>query len=166
MIRSYRQEDADSLWELKRGFELELAEGTGDDAKTARYADKLDDEYRRSYLDWVDRCHTADPRAVQLAERKDSVVGYVFVLPDTMAHIWDGAVLNELYVTPEDRGKGVGAELLDAAFAVARAQDLPLDRILLDVDHANERATELYDRHGFEHWGVMLARDLSAPEDP
>lgn len=165
MIRPYRQEDADTLWELKRGFELGLADGTGDDAKATRYADKLDDEYRRTYLDWVDRCRTAEPRAVQLAERRDSVVGYVFVLPDTMAHIWDAAVLNELYVTPEDRGDGVGVELLEAAVTTARAQELPLDRILLDVDRANDRARAFYDRHGFDHWGEMLARDLSTPED-
>ncbi|MEF8772728.1 GNAT family N-acetyltransferase [Halodesulfurarchaeum sp.] len=165
MIRPYRQEDADALWELKQGFELGLAEGTGDDAKATRYADKLDDQYRHSYLDWVDRCRTDESRAIQVAERRDSVVGYVFVLPDTMAHIWDGAVLNELYVAPAIRGTGVGVELLEAAVRTARAQDLPLDRILLDVDRANDRARTFYDHHGFEHWGEMLARDLSAPED-
>ena len=166
MVRAYRQEDADVLWELKQGFERGLGTGTGDEEKAARYADKLDEAYRRSYLDWVERCRTDEPDAVQLAERADSVVGYVFVLPDTVAHIWDGAVLNELYVEPEYRGEDVGSELLAAARAVAKDQTLPLDRMLLDVDRANGRARSFYERHGFDHWGEMLACDLSDPEDP
>ena len=166
MVRAYRQEDGDILWELKQGFERGLAKGTGDEEKAARYAEKLDAAYRRSYLDWVERCRADEPDAVQLAERGDSVVGYVFVLPDTVAHIWDGAVLNELYVKPDSRGEGVGSELLEAARAVANDQTLPLERMLLDVDRANEGARSFYERHGFDHWGEMLACDLSDPEDP
>ncbi len=49
---------------------------------------------------------------------------------------------------------------MDAALALARDQDLPLDRIVLDVDPANERARAFYDRHGFESWGELVARDL------
>ncbi|MDZ7850395.1 MAG: GNAT family N-acetyltransferase [Halodesulfurarchaeum sp.] len=161
MVRAYEASDTAVLWDLKRGFERGLGEGTGDDAKASRYETKLDEPYRESYLDWVDRCVAEEPRAVQLAERDGSMVGYVFLLPEAMAHIWDGAVLNELYVLPEFRGEGVGDELVSAAIDVARDQDLPLDRLLLDVDRANERARAFYERHEFEHWGEMLARDLS-----
>lgn len=159
MARAYGPEDATALWDLKQGFERGLA-GSEDPSKAARYAEKLDGEYRSGYLDWVKRCMHAEPQAVQLAERDGSVVGYVFVLPDTMAHIWDGAVLNELYVEPEYRGDGVGTELLAAALDVAREQELPLSRLLLDVDRSNDRARTFYEKHGFEHWGEMLAREL------
>ncbi len=160
MVRPYRESDAETLWELKRGFELSLATDTGDDTKEATYREKLDDDYRASYLEWVDRCVAETDRAVQVAERDGEVVGYVFVLPESLAHIWDSAVLNELFVVEAVRGTGVADDLLDAALALARDQSLPLDRLVLDVDADNERAMAVYDRWGFEHWGEMVARPL------
>jgi len=159
MVRPYRDDD-DALWELKRGFELGLADGTGDDEKAAAYREKLDERYRERYLDWVDRCTDADERTVQVAVRDGEVVGYAFVLPESMAHIWDAAVLNELYVAPDYRGTGVADALMDAALSVARDQTLPLDRLVLDVDPDNERARAFYDRWEFEPWGEMVARSL------
>jgi ribosomal protein S18 acetylase RimI-like enzyme len=77
-----------------------------------------------------------------------------------MAMIWDAAVLNELFVRPAHRGTGVADDLLEAALDVARGQDLPLDRIVLDVDPSNERARAFYERFGFAPWGEMVAREL------
>jgi hypothetical protein len=74
VTRAYRDSDADALWELKRGFELNLATGTGDDAKEDSYREKLDADYRPSYLAWVDRCVAETPRAVQVAERDGDLV--------------------------------------------------------------------------------------------
>lgn len=160
MIRPYRPADAESLWALKRGFERGLGSGTGDGEKAAKYEAKLDDSYRGEYLDWVDRCVSENERAVQVASNGDELAGYVFVLPASLAYIWDAAVLNEVYVRPADRGAGVGDRLLEAALSVARAQELPLDRLVLDVDRENGRARSFYDRWGFEHWGEMVARGL------
>ncbi len=160
MVRPYRDADATGLWNLKRGFELGLAEGTGDEAKTDRYRGKLDEAYREAYLEWVRRCVEEQPRAVQVAERSGDLVGYVFVLPASLSYIWDAAVLNEIFVEADYRGTGVGDDLLEAALVVAREQSLPLDRIVLDVDRSNERAREFYERHGFDHWGEMLSREL------
>ncbi|WP_137285114.1 GNAT family N-acetyltransferase [Halorussus salinisoli] len=89
-----------------------------------------------------------------------ALAGYVFVLPQQLAMIWDAAVLNEIYVRPEYRGAGVADDLMDAAVAFAHDQDLPLDRLILDVDRENDRARSFYERHGFEHWGEMVARKL------
>jgi GNAT superfamily N-acetyltransferase len=159
MIRPVRRDDAEALWELKRAFELGLGDEGGDD-KAASYRAKLDEDYRSSYLAWVRRCQDENVRTVQVAEGEDSLVGYVFVLPESMAHVWDAAVLNELFVAPERRGTGLADDLLEAALSVARGQDLPLDRLVLDVDRENERARAFYDRWNFEHWGEMVARDL------
>jgi len=74
--------------------------------------------------------------------------------------VWDAAVLNEIYVDPAHRGTAVGDDLIERALATARDQDLPLDRMVLDVDPENERARTFYDRYGFEPWGEMVARDL------
>ncbi|MFC5366197.1 GNAT family N-acetyltransferase [Salinirubrum litoreum] len=164
--------DRAALWDLKRGFELGLGSGTGDDAKQATYEEKLTEEYRDRWLDWVAWCVAEDPDCITVAvpdaavEPSDTTVdadhlaGYVFLLPERLAFVWDAAVLNELYLAPDYRGTGVADDLLDRAVAHAREQDLPLDRVVLDVDRKNERARAVYDRHGFEHWGEMLAKQL------
>ncbi|SDF52315.1 Acetyltransferase (GNAT) family protein [Halorubrum xinjiangense] len=184
-IRPYDPDrDTAGLYDLKLAFERGLGENTGGDGKAAAYEGKLTDAYRERWLDWVDRCVDDDPRCVTVAveegaaeecaaeERDDgneaeagaadpeAVVGYAFVLPERTAMIWDAAVLNELYVALEYRGTGVADDLMDAALALAADQDLPLDRMVLDVDAANERARAFYDRHGFEPWGEMVARPL------
>ena len=91
---------------------------------------------------------------------EDALAGYAFVLPESHRFVWDAAVLNEIYVAPAHRGTGVADDLMDAGVAVARDQDLPLDRLVLDVDRENDRAKAFYDRHGFDHWGEMVAREL------
>jgi GNAT superfamily N-acetyltransferase len=160
MVRPYRDGDADALWRLKRGFEIGLGTGTGTDSKEAAYREKLDGDYRERYLEWVERCVAETDRAVQVAERDGTLLGYVFVLPESMAHIWDAAVLNEIFVREDERGTGVADSLLEAGLSVAREQTLPLDRIVLDVDSENDRARAFYDRWGFEPWGELVARTL------
>ena len=165
MVRPYRESDADALWALKRGFETGLGAGTGGDGKQAAYENKLTGTYRERWLDWVGRCTAENEHCVQVAEAGETadgtdLSGYVFVLPESMAFVWDAAVLNEVFVRPEHRGTGVADDLLEAALLVARQQDLPLDRMVLDVDGQNERARAFYERHGFSHWGEMVAREL------
>ncbi len=159
-VRPCRESDAATLWELKQAFERELGAKTGDETKAEAYEAKLDGTYRDEYLDWVRRCTEERASTVQVAERADTLVGYVFVLPSSLSYIWDGAVLNELFVRESHRGTGVGDDLLDAALAVARDQPLPMDRLVLDVDPDNERAVAFYERWGFEGWGTLVARDL------
>ena len=152
--------DRDDLWSLKRAFERELGAGTGSPDKREAYEGKLTPDYRQRYLDWVDRCIDEDPAAITVAGQ-DGLVGYVFVLPESLAMIWDAAVLNEIYVSPAHRGTTLADELMEAAVEVARTQSLPLDRLVLDVDPANDRAAAFYRRHGFTSWGEMVARDLT-----
>jgi len=153
--------DADGLYDCKLAFERGLGEGTGGEEKAAVYEGKLTDAYRERWLAWVDRCVADDERCVTVAVGPDGdVVGYVFCLPERMTMIWDAAVINEVYVAPTHRGTGLADDLMDAAFTLAGDQDLPLDRVVLDVDPANERARRFYDRHGFESWGELIARDV------
>lgn len=184
-VRPYEPSDADALWTLKRGFETGLGDGTGGDAKAATYEAKLTEEYRRRWLDWVDRCVDEQAATVTVADPDadasedaaagdtdaaggdsddtddpSDLAGYVFVLPESLSFVWDAAVLNEVYVRPAYRGTGVADDLMEAALSTARAQDLPLDRMVLDVDRENERAQAFYERYGFDHWGEMVARDL------
>jgi ribosomal protein S18 acetylase RimI-like enzyme len=158
-LRPYEPDDAAGLWECKYAFETGIGEGTGDESKEETYAAKLTEEYREEWLSWVDRCVDEQADCVVVAVA-DGVVGYVFVLPESLAFVWDGAVLNELYLDPAFRGSGVADDLMSAALDAARSQSLPLDRLLLDVDRENARARAFYERHGFEHWGEMVSREL------
>lgn len=159
-IRPYEPRDEKGLWRCKRAFELGLGAGTGGEQKQSKYEGKLDGTYCTEWFEWVERCVDSDPRCVTVAVEDGDVVGYVFVLPESHRFIWDSAVLNELYLMPDYRGTGVADDLMDAAVSLARDQDLPLDRLVLDVDRKNDRATAFYERHGFDHWGEMIAREL------
>ncbi|NHN48370.1 GNAT family N-acetyltransferase [Halostella sp. JP-L12] len=160
-IRSYDPDtDGSDLWELKRAFERGLGANTGGEEKEAAYEGKLTDDYRVRYLDWVERCTDSDPDCVTVASTDDGLAGYAFLLPERLSMIWDAAVLNEIYVDPDHRGTGVADDLIEAVLSTAREQDLPLDRIVLDVDPKNDRAQAFYDRYGFEQWGEMVARSL------
>ena len=180
-IRPYESLDAAALWARKRGFELGLGAGTGGADKATKYEGKLDDDYRREWLAWVDRCVDEEPRSVTVAvddaggegsasgdatadlgeeTPETALAGYVFVLPESHRFVWDAAVLNEIFVAPAHRGTGVADDLMAAAVDLARDQDLPLDRLVLDVDRENDRAQAFYERHGFDHWGEMVAREL------
>ncbi|MFC6875088.1 GNAT family N-acetyltransferase [Halobellus marinus] len=172
-VRPYEPATDDrELWALKRGFERGIGAETGGAEKEGVYEAKLTEDYRERWLAWVDRCVGEDPDCVVVAAAvaadgettdtggADPLVGYAFVLPESLSFVWDAAVLNELYVAPAYRGTGVADDLFEAALARARGQDLPLDRMVLDVDRANERARAFYERYGFEHWGEMVAREL------
>ena len=183
-VRAYEPADRGALWDLKERFERKLGALGGED-KSEQYSGKLTDAYRDRYLDWADWCVERDPGCIVVAEADDSsprtdgddspdgddgptsegdaateLAGYAFVLPDDCALIWDAAVLNELYVRENSRGGAVADALTERALDHARGQDLPLSRIVLDVDGDNDRAQAFYRRHGFSNWGEMVARDL------
>jgi ribosomal protein S18 acetylase RimI-like enzyme len=166
VVRPYEpSRDADALWAAKRAFERGLG-AAGDADKETAYEGKLTDDYREEWLDWVRRCVTDDPSCVLVAERPAEpadgplLAGYAFLLPERLAFVWDAAVVNELWVAEPFRGTGLADDLLERALVHARGQDLPLERVLLDVDAENERARAFYGRHGFESWGELVAREL------
>ncbi len=56
--------------------------------------------------------------------------------------------IEEIYVRPEARGKGLGGCLLQAA--IERSQTLGWRALELEVVAGHERAAPLYQRHGFQ----------------
>lgn len=57
------------------------------------------------------------------------------------------ALLDELYIAPHARGRGLGAQAL--ALAAAQARDWGVEVLRLEVHHHNPRAKALYLRAGF-----------------
>jgi GNAT superfamily N-acetyltransferase len=92
----------------------------------------------------------ADPaRGFVLIAREDGrAVGVAYAATILSAeHGGPAAWLEELYVEPERRGRGVGAALLAAVLDRARA--LGLLAVDLEIDAGHARAASLYQRHGF-----------------
>ena len=66
--------------------------------------------------------------------------------------VWDPgpvALLEELYVRPDVRGRGIGHEVLELAMAVARERGSQTFEI--NVDEADVDARRFYEAHGFSN---------------
>lgn len=64
------------------------------------------------------------------------------------------AYLEDFYLHPSVRGRGVGTKLLD--YALQRAEGQGADSIMLDVRAANSAAQRLYARFGFTDSGNLI----------
>lgn len=84
-----------------------------------------------------------------LARRAGALEGYAIVVPFYSNELGgEVAVLDELYVRPEARGRGTGTALLDALRAWAKARGYT--HLELEVNDANPRARRLYERAGMK----------------
>jgi GNAT superfamily N-acetyltransferase len=83
-----------------------------------------------------------------MAKEDEDVVGMAYVSFNwTLEHCGKSAWLEELYVIPERRNRGVGRELLSAV--IRRAKDRGCTAIDLEVDRSHAQAENLYRRAGF-----------------
>lgn len=77
-----------------------------------------------------------------------TVIGVAFVAMHwSLEHGGQSCWLEELYVLPESRGRGVGRDLLRAAMLRARERGCLMMDLEVTADHA--RAAHLYAREGF-----------------
>ena len=68
-------------------------------------------------------------------------------------------ILDELYLEPEVRNRGIGRQVLD--LVEAEACRLGLNKLYLKVEHGN-RAIELYRRAGFvDHHRYLMSKQLA-----
>ncbi|HLZ57244.1 MAG TPA: GNAT family N-acetyltransferase [Ktedonosporobacter sp.] len=83
-----------------------------------------------------------------VARHDREIVGMVSLL-FTISTAEGGAVclLEDMIVRPDQRGSGLGSQLLQHAIDFARTNGFM--RITLLTDHSNEGAIRLYQRHGF-----------------
>jgi GNAT superfamily N-acetyltransferase len=70
------------------------------------------------------------------------------------------ALLDELFILPNFRGKGYGSRAID--FALALCADEQIEALHLEADHFNESAHKLYLSLGFkDHQRHLMTRRLS-----
>ena len=142
MIRTLAAADADAYLELRRRALL--------DAPGAFAASPEDDlvttvEAFREHL-----CR--EPDSVVIGAFRERLVGMAGLYRDRHCksahklHLWG------MYVDPEHRHSGIGAQLLAAALAHARS--VPgVEWVRLSVSAAAPDAQRLYERAGFRVWG-------------
>ncbi|MBV9670299.1 MAG: GNAT family N-acetyltransferase [Acidobacteriales bacterium] len=84
-----------------------------------------------------------------LIETEGQLAGY-FVMGFGFSIEFGGrdAILDELYVAPEFRNRGLGTRAIEHAFEICR--ELGIACLHLEADYFNERAHQLYLRHGFK----------------
>lgn len=63
--------------------------------------------------------------------------------------------IEELYVRPQARGRGVGTALVEAVLQKARGQDVRAFHVF-SASRNTEEVLRFYRRHGFEPWGVQM----------
>jgi len=86
---------------------------------------------------------------VLVAKDGELVVGMVNLLYTVSTALGERvALLEDMIVSSEIRGSGVGSQLLKRAIAVARSNGCR--RITLLTDRSNESAQRFYKKHGFE----------------
>jgi GNAT superfamily N-acetyltransferase len=87
---------------------------------------------------------------VHVARAEGGLVGVAYVAAIlSMEHAGPAAWLEELYVTPAWRQRGVGSALLAAVMERARTAGMVAVDLEIDADH--NRALSLYERLGFSH---------------
>ncbi len=137
---------AEPMTEATAGVLLELARAMGDEdghpldagGEAAVYALAKGDPFARAWL----------LRAKTDTGADSAVVGYVVLtLGFSIEYGGRDGFMDELYVVPDARGRGVGTAAV--RLVMDEARKLGFKALHLEVMPGNERALELYRRHGF-----------------
>ena len=123
--------------------------------------------HREALLSAIDGVLADERRGILLLARHDAeAIGVAYVsFTWSLEHGGKSAWLEELYVLPQWRGRGIGGSMLDSVLEEARRRGCAA--VDLEVDSAHARASHLYARHGFARhsrarWVKILNRHAPA----
>lgn len=99
-----------------------------------------------------------------VARDGEDILGFVMFAPETGSYEQDveRGIVRNLYVRPGDRGRGLGARLLDAAEDALASEGA--DVVSLEAMADNEGARRFYERAGYEEHRVELQKPVSTRE--
>jgi len=98
-----------------------------------------------------------DVGLILVARKNEQVVGMVNLLFTFSTALGEKvALLEDLIVLPNQRGGGIGSELLKQTIETARLHDC--HRITLLTDLANKSAQQFYQKHGFSFSAMIPMR--------
>lgn len=137
-IRPMTMEDIQGFWEC-----------VSEVAKERKYLSFVEAPPIEMSLKWIERLIKFDfPRFV--ATYDDDIVGWIDIAPlnrkmfSHVGHLGMGLLADY-------RGQGLGKRMMEAA--LARAWEIGLERVELEVYPSNKPAIHLYERFGFQHEG-------------
>jgi ribosomal protein S18 acetylase RimI-like enzyme len=156
-----RIDDLEPLWAALQRHHAELQPEIG--GAGALPVERSWARRRGAYLDWL-----AEPEGFLLiAEREGQPIGYTVTRVAIGWSVWDTGerlgVVETLAVLPEERGRGVGARLLDAA--ERRLVDLGVRFLEVSVIAANDDAIRFYEHRGLERAAILFAGRMQAPPE-
>jgi GNAT superfamily N-acetyltransferase len=95
-----------------------------------------------------------------LIQQEDEVIGYIILtLGFSLEYRGRDAFIDELYLRPDYRGKGIGTQTL--AFAEDACRVLGVQALHLEVDFGNSKAQHLYDKLGYQrHERFLMTKHL------
>jgi len=100
---------------------------------------------------------------LMLARCQGLACGFVHLTTrQSILHDRPSGVIDELVVSRDFRGQGIGRLLMDAA--VGRCRDLGCCEVEVSTESANRRAQEFYRKRGFSDEGVLF--ELHLPPGP
>ena len=96
---------------------------------------------------------------IYIVHEANAYIGYLIICFDySLEYRGKGAWIDELFVEPTHRGKGIGTQLLDLADRASKDRNAKV--LHLEVNHANP-AIELYRRRGFsDHRRYLMSKPL------
>lgn len=96
---------------------------------------------------------------ILVAKDKDTFVGFVnFTTRKTITHPRPSGLVDELIVSRNYRGLGIGKQLILAA--IQKCRELECCEVEVSTEKSNTKAREFYQRCGFEEDAVLLEIDL------
>jgi ribosomal protein S18 acetylase RimI-like enzyme len=101
---------------------------------------------------------------VIVAEHEGRVIGYIFAAMegyDYKSLRGPAALLHDLLVDPDHRGRGVGRRLLEETLSMLQARGAR--QIVLSTAERNESAQRLFTRMGFRRTMIEMTRELDEP---
>jgi ribosomal protein S18 acetylase RimI-like enzyme len=103
----------------------------------------------------------ADPNG-EGGDDESAVVGFVMFAPDDAGFERDRSrgVVRNVYVVPDDRDKGVGTALLDAA--EQRLAEAGVEEVVLEAMADNEAARRFYRARGYDLHRVTMTKPLGS----
>lgn len=139
-IRDAVKQDYGRLMELYNDF-------VGSD----RYSSHDNDSFERTLDD--PNCY------IYVAEENNQIIGFVtFSARNVVRYAKPIAEGDELYVTPEYRGKGYGKQLMQ--HILDKATELNCHRMFLESHYDHKPAHKMYESMGFTNYGYHFIKDL------
>lgn len=121
------------------------------------------DEHSAVAEQYVLRYLDSGEAGVLVAETEGEVVGLLsYTLRPSLYHAATSCMIEELVVSQDHRGAGIGSQLLDSIAALAREQRCV--ELSVSAMATNAGALALYKRHGFSDDAVLLERHLQYGE--